>query len=213
MTGVTPTGSGSQATPEAADASSPSVSIPNAFQRRVDFQRAYDKRDPDPAKNYGIGSMRIRFVLIGELGAVQWMIGTPWDVPTARGPKSWRDPSRPDGWDLGYHSPHPMYDGQEPMSSCDVLDCHCYYDGSGLNADLLIENFVAQGGEYVWAALEAYYRSVFHNEPWPFDGSGNILASAMSARSGETEGLAPQDASATAEGRDAQTPTSRNPNP
>lgn len=145
------------------------------FERRVDFIPAFDERSPDPKKNYGIGSMRIRFILKGELGAVQWMIGTPWDVASARHPNGWREETqRPSGWDLGYHSPRPLYDEQTQMGSCDVLDGPCFYEGSGLNADLLIENFIERGDEYVWQALEAYYRHTFEDADWPFDGSGNI---------------------------------------
>jgi hypothetical protein len=140
----------------------------------VDFQPAFDKRNPNPAIDYGIGPMRIRFVLKGPLGAVQWMIGTLWYVASARRPGLDRDPQRPMGWDLGYHSPAPMYDGDSPMDSCDVLDGECYYDGSGLNADLLIENFLEHGDTYVWAALEAYYRCTFEDTPWPFDKHGNL---------------------------------------
>jgi hypothetical protein len=159
---------------------------PSRFERQVTFIPAFDRRDPSPSKNYGIGSMRIRFVLKGPLGAVQWMIGTAWDVASARRPVAWRDGTRPDGWDLGYHSPRPLYEGQEPMGSCDILDCECYYDGSGLNADLLIENFLAQGDDYVWAALAAYYRTTFEDADWPFDSDGNLVAQGTEAQRAET---------------------------
>jgi len=158
------------------------ATVPNAaFERRVDFIPAFDRRDPNPSRNYGLGSMRIRFVLKGELGAVQWMIGTSWDVESARKPTPWRDGTKPDGWDLGYHSPRPLYEGQTHMDSCDVLPGPCYYDGSGLNAELLIENFISQGTDYVWKALEAYYRCTFEDADWPFDDSGNLKASAIEA--------------------------------
>lgn len=148
----------------------------DVFTREVSFRPAFDRRDAEPSKNYGIGSVRITFVLKGELGAVQWMIGTDWDVPSARATRSYYpDQGKVTGWDLGYHSPRPLYDGQSPMGECDVLEGQCFYDGSSLNADLLVENFIAQGDAYVWAALEAYYRFTFADAQWPFDDSGNII--------------------------------------
>jgi hypothetical protein len=168
----------------------------SSFERHVEFIPAYDKRSVDPKKNYGIGSMRIRFILKGALGAVQWMIGTSWDVASARGPKSWRDGSKPEGWDLGYHSPKPLYNEHSPMKSCDVLDGLCYYDGSGVNADLLIENFLGQGDDYVWAALEAYYHFTFEDGEWPFDEDGNLASVDRSPEGGKPQALSAKHESA-----------------
>lgn len=164
----------------AAKASPAKPSPANAFKRSVTFSPSFNRLNETP--NYGIAAVRIRFVLKGELGAVQWMIGTEWFVASAiehlrKFPRSdLREYCRPTGWDLGYHSPRPLYEGQEPMGQCDVLSGGCYYDGSGCNADLLIENFLAQGDDYVWRALEAYYRCTFEDAAWPFDESGNIIS-------------------------------------
>jgi len=79
---------------------------------------AWDKRDPEPTKNYGIHCCDIRMVIKGELGAVQFVLMTGWF------PKHIQDEhknSRGDNTlgglypmpaDLGYHSPKPMYEGQ-----------------------------------------------------------------------------------------------------
>ena len=54
------------------------------------------------------------------------------------------------------------------MGPCDHLDGKpCYYDGSGLNADLLVEGFCLYGDTYVWEKLEAYYRRTFEDADWP----------------------------------------------
>lgn len=151
------------------------------FTRRVDFTPSSDKRDPNPSKNYGIASMRIRFVLIGAKGAVQWMIGTEWFIASAREHlsrfnhlHSFDEMRRPQGYDLGYHAYKPTYEGQSQMDDCDILNGPCFYDGSGLNAELLIEPFLAHGEDYLWPALEAYYRFTFEDTPWPFDDAGNL---------------------------------------
>lgn len=97
-----------------------------------------------------------------------WASGPVREHLSQFSPNPYEDPRIPKGWDLGYHSPKPMYKGQEPMSGkCHVLNGKCYYDGSGLNADLLLEGFLAGGTEWLWPKLEEYYRHVFEGAEWP----------------------------------------------
>ena len=79
--------------------------------------------------------------------------------------------------DLGYHALVPQYEEQAERDCCYTSSGKCYYDGSGLNAELLVENFISQGEPYLWSALEAYYRCCFEDQPWPFDKEGNLLSS------------------------------------
>ena len=138
------------------------------FEKIVEVMPAFDRRDPDPAKNYGVSSCRIVFILKGPKGAMQFIIGTNWYVPSAREHLSQflrteRDfQMKPDGWDVGYHSPVPMYEGQTPMGECHVLkEGDCYYDGSSLQAEEWVEDFVAGGTEWLWKKLEERYRMRF----------------------------------------------------
>lgn len=138
------------------------------FEQIVKVTPAFDKRSNEPGKNYGIGACRITFILKGDKGAVQFMIGTDWHVPTSREHLATFPPTekkqRPDGWDLGYHSKEPMYEDQSTMK-CDLFDCgECYYDGSSLNADEMVEDFVSGGTNYLWPKLEDYYNQVFNDE-------------------------------------------------
>jgi len=153
---------------------------PEGFRTQIGIQPAFDKRAPEPHKNYGIGEMRMCFYLIGPKGAVQWMIGTNWYVDTARKhlatfpPNSYDRPYEPRGWDLGYHALEAQYDGQTPHD-CNLIDGgKCYYDGSGLNAELLVERFLEGGLEYLWPALLAYYTRTFEDGPWPFEAETGI---------------------------------------
>lgn len=134
------------------------------FERIVNVTPAFDKRHPDPSKNYGIGACRIWFILKGPKGAVQFQIGTDWYLPEQQKELKNR-PSiydiQPQGWDVGYHSYKPMYEGQDPMGECDVLGCTCYYDGSSLRADDWVPEFLAGGTEWLWPKLEAEYNSLF----------------------------------------------------
>lgn len=141
------------------------------FEQIVWVSPAFDKRSDDPAKNYGIGACRITFILKGPLGAVQFMVGTNWHLPhVQREQREWQanfdkkfDNIHPDGWDVGYHSPKPMYTDHKPMEKCDLIN-PCYYDGSGLMADEWIEDFIAGGTKWLWPKLEELYHETFDTE-------------------------------------------------
>ncbi len=139
------------------------------FERIIEFSPAFDKRDDDPKKNYGIGAVKIRFVLKGKKGAIQFVVGTDWYLPHNQKEvgNSIRGGIKPDGWDVGYHSPKPIYEGQTSMGeACQYLDGRdCYYDGSGLRADEWVEKYLLRGGsDAVWRAIEREYVRVFGSE-------------------------------------------------
>ncbi|KKN44324.1 hypothetical protein LCGC14_0694260 [marine sediment metagenome] len=105
------------------------------FEKIVRVESAYDKRSKDPSKNYGIGSMRMRFILKGDKGCVQVLINFPIFLPETveeykrignmnnTDPCDLRDEDgKPKGlecWDVGYHSPKPMFEGQTKRD-CDI---------------------------------------------------------------------------------------------
>jgi hypothetical protein len=143
--------------------------------REVTFAPAFDRRDPDPKKNYGIHGVEIRFVLKGKKGATQFVIYTNWFLPHvqkelyAKGDISHRlrfNQPEPMGADIGYHSLVPQYKGQTKMKDgCQYLDGKpCYYDGSGLRADEFIPAFLAGGSDAVWKMLEEEYQRRFENK-------------------------------------------------
>lgn len=137
------------------------------FKKTVTFTPAWDKRNADPKKNYGIAAVRITFVLQGELGATQFQIGTDWYLPQNQAETKRTSTDfdfgrpKPMGWDIGYHSYKRMYKSQTPMESCDILGCPCYYDGSSLQADDFIPKFLAGGSDAVWKMLEERYNDLF----------------------------------------------------
>ena len=146
-------------------------------ERIVEFIPAYDKRHTDPAKNYGIGGVKIRFLLKGPEGAVQFLMGTGWYLPHVakelrernRDPDGIRIFFEPKGWDVGYHSPTPRYEGQERMGEpgeCPLVPpgSPCYYDGSGLAAEPVLDRLIHFGHEAVWLALETRYDELFGEE-------------------------------------------------
>lgn len=151
----------------------------NQFERIVELTPAFDMRDPNPAKNYGIHPVELRMILKGERGAVQFVLHTGWHLSHVHD-EFWRkhlvdgyDWTKPYPADLGYHSRYPIYEGQEPLGE----DCPyvpggvCYYDGSTLNAEPLYEVLLKEGSEGIWRHLEAFYHETFakfadlHPEP------------------------------------------------
>ncbi len=46
------------------------------FERIVQIVPAYDRRDPDPKKNYGIHNAELRMILKGPHGVVQFVCST-----------------------------------------------------------------------------------------------------------------------------------------
>src|SRR6266478_4794378 len=97
------------------------------LERIVRFFPAWDKRDPDPKKNYGIHGVELLMALKGDKGAVQFKLFTQWNLPHVQEQTDVRFLQRPDKIglclyhpmpaDLGYHSKFPMYDGHEPMGA------------------------------------------------------------------------------------------------
>lgn len=153
------------------------------FERRVIFEPGYNYLHETGPKRRGQHGMAIRFLLIGPQGAAQFLMGTSWTPlgevdKDANGEPLHREPvhidywktedygmgphkfglvNPPDGYDLGQHWTEPLYNGQDPME-CELLPGgQCYYDGSGLNADPILKDFITEGEEAVWRHLEEHY--------------------------------------------------------
>lgn len=139
------------------------------FTREVLFTPAFDKRHPDPSKNYGIGAMRVFFLLHGPKGIMQFVVGTGIYLPHVADELRARDtgynPFAVQGWDIGYHSPVPQYEGQSPMKCEHLPGGECYYDGSSLQAEDFLPQFLEGGHKAVWAMLEDRYRDRFEESP------------------------------------------------
>lgn len=133
------------------------------LQRIVKFSKAFDKRSPEPSKNYGVGGVNCWMILRGEKGAVQFVFSTGIYLPHIL--DEWEVKgyvNKPMGFDVGYHSPTPMYEGQKQMDSCVLLpEGKCYYDGSGLRGNEWFKIFMEEGDEAIWKLLEEDYKDRF----------------------------------------------------
>ena len=140
------------------------------FTRTVEFTAAYDKRDPDPARNYGVHGVNIRFLLKGPEGVAQFLLYTNWMLPHVQEefdskllnqfPYMFHKPLPTD---LGCHSPKPRHEGDTAITeSCSYLDGKpCYYDGSGMAAKRVYKRLLREGDTGVWDELEKYYMGIF----------------------------------------------------
>lgn len=138
------------------------------FERIVTMSPAFDRRDPDPSKNYGIHGVELRMVLKGPKGATQFVLYTNWMLPNVER-ETWskghdtgtlRILTSPTAADFGYHWHRPHYSGHDAMT-CDLLPAgKCYYDGSSLNADRIFDVLRSEGSDGVWRELESLYRSL-----------------------------------------------------
>lgn len=138
------------------------------MERIYNIRPAFDKRDPDPAKNCGIHGAELFMAVKGKHGAVQFIVHLNWHLPSVQvGKKSFRYESRIKDSvlpaDVGFHSKIPMYEGQEPTYGvCPFTDGEpCYYEGSGLHASKVFDMLVAKGSDEVFKYLGSLYKQQF----------------------------------------------------
>ena len=144
------------------------------MKREIRFFPAFDKRHKDPNKNYGIHGVNLLFLLKGEKGVIQFLIYTNWQLPHVQAEFDAKIPNarfpylhhRPMAADIGYHSPIPMYEGQNVMAEkCEHLDGKpCYYDGSSLRAEEFFNILRKEGDTGLWKALEEEYKHRFEDK-------------------------------------------------
>lgn len=149
---------------------------PTGFRRWIAFSPSYDcivrqpcvhgseTCTPGSMHSHGRHSVDMTWYLQGEIGVVQFKVATGWmldDTPVS----AW---GLTMAFDLGYHSPVPLYEGQSPMSDCHLLPGReCFYDGSGLMADTPWRLLRREGDAAVWKHLEDYYADTFSGVALP----------------------------------------------
>lgn len=129
------------------------------FERLVSFEPAFERRHANPAQDYGIGSVTLRFVLRGEHGAVDWLLFTNWYLPETRANLGDEFPT-PGPQVLTYHS---LREEDGPYQGpCAYLDGRtCYMSTQYYAADSVLERLLREGDAGVWAALADAYMKQF----------------------------------------------------
>ena len=131
------------------------------LERAVIFQPGY--LDPRTGPNsYGRHGMEIKWLLRGPRGATQFLMYTDW-VPGQKDRNPRVADMFPMAADLGYHARVPQYEGAEEWGlheRCEYLTGRCYYDGSGLQAQPVLDRFIRDGEQAIWDALEDRYAAL-----------------------------------------------------
>lgn len=147
------------------------------FKNIVNFRPAFDKRNADPSKDYGIGSMRCTMVLIGKKGAVSFVFSTgillertiEEYIKEGRAKYELTDYghfflNKPMAFQVGYCSPKPLYEGQQITTAmCPWIGCSCYSDSSSLLSDEYLKTLIKEGSDKTWEMLEKFYQDNFKN--------------------------------------------------
>jgi hypothetical protein len=132
------------------------------MQRRIDFMGTSWHDWPDGQK--GVGSIKLRMILIGEHGAITWSISTGWMLPETL--EAWQKHGIPprhqnlgQGFPVVIHAPTPVEDYMEGSGGeCDVLPSgYCYGDAGFLAGDEFFETLIREGEEAVWRKMEEWY--------------------------------------------------------
>jgi hypothetical protein len=123
---------------------------------------AWNKRDPNPNKDYGIHCCDLCFYLVGSEGegSVSFQIFTGWYLP---GDKHASDLDLyPCGADLSYHSHVPLYEGQDlSRKDCKLTGGDCYSDGTISGAEDLVKEMITSGSDVVWRRMLKFYNEKF----------------------------------------------------
>lgn len=136
-----------------------------SLERVTKVQLPFDMR----AQGGGFNGLEVWFIVKGAKGAVQFMVYFPAYLPNVQ-KELVRDPEayhfKIQGYDVGYHSRVPMYEGHPLMDrQCKILGCECYYDGSTLRAQAWVDRIFSVTGQrpddLLWEMLENEYEAVF----------------------------------------------------
>lgn len=130
----------------------------DGLQEAVEFGVGYKCSVQGP-HSHGQHGMEIRWYLRGPKGAAQFVMYTDWP-PSSQSPAFHGRRSFPMAADLGYHAKSAQYDGQNGRDDCHLIESECFYDGSGLQAERVMERFFAEGEEAIWSELESTYEAI-----------------------------------------------------
>ena len=125
------------------------------MEKIVNVYPAWDKRNSDPKKNYGVNSVEIWFALKGSKGAVHFSMYTGWYLPYLE------NKSGPMAGTLGYHAYSKRYDEESETEKCEYLGCKCYGSVYFTRADDFLTILIEEGTEGIWKQLEYFYNETF----------------------------------------------------
>lgn len=131
------------------------------LERKITFRPAFDKRNTDPKKNYGIHCMDIVLSVSGEAGTVSLVVFSGMYLPHVMEELEIRRSDynifRWIGADLGYHWKTKRSEYEYTNEHCEFTGGVCHYSGSSLAAEELAILLVSEGENAVFEALTQRY--------------------------------------------------------
>lgn len=130
------------------------------LEKVVRFFPAYDFRNPNSQKNYGVGDIQVCMLLKGERGAVDFIFNT--GIFLRKTLKKTHNLARRGEVNVGYHSYERFFEWQNSHKDCNFLNGKvCYNGSSGLDAQKYLDILINKGDNVVWELLKEYYFKVF----------------------------------------------------
>lgn len=128
------------------------------FSREIRLRPAYDRRDPDPAKNYGVHGVQLCFTLRHPSGeGLTFSVSTNWHLPSVDTTAWQRWQLKPLAFSVDLHTKKPQYEGHLRCENCHVTGSFCYTDGSARLGDEFLSILIAGGDEALWKRMEEQY--------------------------------------------------------
>lgn len=135
----------------------------DGFTRAFLIRPAFDKRDADPKKNYGIHNVEMHWTLIGPLGAVTLM----WHTTNLYLPSV--EDTRPSSqmFEAVRHSPKPTSEWErkrDGSKNCAYTGGDCWSDGGFHCAEAAAAALIAEGEDGLFRELRVLYDAWFVEE-------------------------------------------------
>lgn len=115
------------------------ISLAEPFTRKITVHPAWDRRNPDPSKNYGVHGVDITFTVARGGEGIEWRLYTGWMLADILD-------SKPTAAGCCYHLHTPLYEGQDHATDeCHITGGRCYSDGTFITDDLF--HLLRTGGD------------------------------------------------------------------
>lgn len=144
----------------------PRLDVPADEERVIRFFPAFH-RCTDPKGNFGIGAVKMLWILRVGDSAMTWDTFTGWGLPDEafhaaapgcehpRHQESWPS-SDPNGGAVDWHTPFPQYEDHElAQESCPVTGTRCYLGTGYLLGSELFDLLCVEGDDAVWRRLRS----------------------------------------------------------
>jgi hypothetical protein len=138
------------------------------YEKIITFYPAWDRRNSDPGKDYGIHGVGLRIVLVGKRGAIELIVFTNWMLPHVQQDlnKNFFDhlSCGPYPVDVLIHSKKPTDLNEAPRSKCVYLGKDkCYANSKHQYTKEVWDTLLYKGSEGVWEHLLKIYKEEFSN--------------------------------------------------